>query len=77
MANFTSDRINISLYNADLDSENVFCFRSKTFSSEIDESTLPDDRALLHGYVGSIDNEKTCQYYSVQPTQNVLQFTML
>ena len=54
--------------------------RTKTFSLEIDESTLPDNQALLPSYVRSIDNEKICQYYSVQilkPTQKVLQFTML
>ena len=53
--------------------------RTKTFSLEIDESTLPDNQALLPSYVRSIDNEKICQYYSVQIkklSQKVLQFTI-
>ena len=32
--------------------------RTKTFSLEIEESTLPDNQALLLSYARSIDNEK-------------------
>ena len=35
--------------------------RTKTFSLEIGESTLPDNQASPLGYVKSIDNEKICQ----------------
>ena len=35
--------------------------RAKTFSLEIDESILPDNQALLLGYVRFIDNVKICQ----------------